>query len=168
MLKHSSIWVMLKHNNLILRRWHLFSLRALVVLIGITAGFFSIASTVGYVEATIVLLASIVLFIAIRRPKRVHLSTAVILTLVTGILLWANLRPTGWQEEFIADTPTDLDAITQSMFWRGWPLSPCMVSLFHGMKFHSDGVEWVLFFDGILFVMVLIATKAVCERVVRH
>jgi hypothetical protein len=51
------------------------------------------------------------------------------------------------------------------MFWRGWPLSPFMFCLFHGMKYHSSGVElWVLAFDGFLFVVALFATKAVCER----
>lgn len=99
--------------------------------------------------------------------RPVHITTAILLTQLAGILLWANLRPT-W-EEFGGDPPTDLDPITKAMFFRGWPLSPCMFCLFHGMKFHcSSGIGlFVLLLDGVLFVGALLATRAVSERCLR-
>lgn len=149
-------------------RWYVPSLRAIFVLTGITAGFLCVAWKLGWVDATIILLALMVLFRAVRRPQPVHLTTAALLTLVTGALLWANLRPTGWQREFGLATPTQLDPIAKAMFWRGWPLSPCMVCLIHGMKFHPSGEQWaVLTFDGVLFVVALFTAKAVCERCLR-
>ncbi len=147
--------------------WYQFSVGALFGLTGIAAGFFSVGSILGYVDATIILLALMVLFRAMRRPQRVHAMTAVILTLVTGVFLWANLRPTRWQEGFGLATPTDLDRVTQAVFWRGWPLSPFMVCLVHGMKLHASGVQWVLVFDGVFFVLALVTVKAVCERCLR-
>ena len=122
------------------------------------------------VDLAIVLMALLVFILAVRGPHPVHLTTTILLTLLTGILLWANLRPTGWQEEFGGvDSPLELDPVTQAMFWRGWPLSPCTVCLVHGLKFHPGGIEQcVLAFDGVLFVVALFATKAVCERCLRH
>jgi hypothetical protein len=146
-------------------RWYQYTLRSLFVLMGITAVFFSVARTIGYVDAVVSLAAFGVLVGTMRYPRRVHLTTGVILVLIAGTLLWANLRPTRWQGEFggVA-APAELDPITKAVFWRGWPLSPCMLSLIHGVKFHSSGVQWALAVDGILFVVVLIAAKAICER----
>jgi hypothetical protein len=150
-------------------RWHRFSVRAYIGLTGITAALFWIGIKFGYINATIIVIALLVLIRVARRPHPVHLTTAILLTLLTGILLWANLRPTGWQGEFGGvDSPMELDSITKAMFWRGWPISPCMVCLVHGMKFHpSGGEQCVLAFDGALFVVALLATKAVCERWLR-
>src|SRR3954469_951943 len=89
------------------------------------------------VEGAVTAMAFLVLIRAVRRPHPVHLTTTILLTLLTGILLWANLRPSIWQEEFSGaiDTSTWLDPITKAMFWRGWPLSPCMFCPFHGMRY---------------------------------
>ena len=137
------------------RRW----LLAVAVAAVIAAG----------VDCSVIGMALLVLLHAARRPPPVHRTTAILLTLLTGVLLWANLRPTGWQEEFGGvDSPLELDPITRAMFWRGWPLSPCMICLVHGMKFHPSGVEQcVLVFDGALFMVALFATKALCERCLR-
>jgi hypothetical protein len=118
------------------------------------------------VEGAVTVTALLVLIRAVRRPHPVHLTTTILLTLLTGILLWANLRPTVWQEEFGGgiDAPTGLDPITKAMFWRGWPLSPCMICLIHRMRFHPSGIEGcALVFDGVLFLVALFAAKAVCE-----
>jgi hypothetical protein len=122
------------------------------------------------VEGAVTVTALLVLIRAVRRPHPVHLTTTILLTLLTGILLWANLRPTVWQEDFGGgtDAPTTLDPITKAMFWRGWPLSPCMVCLIHSMKFHPSGIEGcVLVFDGVLFLAALFASKAVFESFFR-
>src|SRR4029077_15926572 len=90
------------------------------------------------VDCSVIGMALLFLLRAARRPHPVHRTTAILLTLLTGVLLWANLRPTGWQEEFGGvDSPLELDPITKAMFWRGWPLSPFMFCLIHGMKFHT-------------------------------
>ena len=122
-----------------------------------------------HIDLCLGLVAVLALVRATRRPHPVHRTTAILLTLLTGVLLWANLRPTGWQEEFGGvESPLELDPITHAMFWRGWPLSPCMVCLVHGMRFHPGGVEpCVLAFDGVLFLVALFATKSVSERCLR-
>jgi hypothetical protein len=138
------------------RRW----MRAVAVAAVIAVG----------VDCSVIGMAILILIRAVRWPHPVHLTTTILLTLLTGILLWANLRPTVWQEEFGGgiDAPTGLDPITKAMFWRGWPLSPCMICLIHGMKFHPSGIEGcVLVFDGGLFVAALFAAKAMCERCLR-
>jgi hypothetical protein len=121
------------------------------------------------IDCWVIGVAIFILIRAVRRPQPVHRTTAILLALLTGVLLWANLRPTGWQEEFGGvDSPLELDPITKAMFWRGWPLSPCMVCLVHGLKFHPSGIEQcVLAFDGFLFVAAIFATRAVCERSLR-
>jgi hypothetical protein len=77
------------------------------------------------VEGAIIVMAFLVLIRAVRRPHPVHLTTTILLTLLTGILLWANLRPTVWQEEFGGgiDAPTGLDPITK------WSVSQLTVGL---------------------------------------
>src|SRR5262245_1191786 len=121
-------------------------------------------------EGAVIVMAFLGFIRAVRRPHPVHLTTTIVLTLITGILLWANLRPTVWQEDFGGgiDAPTGLDPITKAMFWRGWPLSPCMVCLIHGMRFQPSGIEGcVLVVDGVLLLVVLFAAKAVCESCFR-
>jgi hypothetical protein len=131
------------------RRW----LLAVAVAAVIAAG----------IDWSVIAAALLILIRAARRPQPVHRTTAILLTLLTGILLWANLRPTGWEE--FGGTPMELDPITKAMFWRGWPLSPCMVCEYRHMVFQPSGIEGcVLVFDGILFVVALFATKAVSER----
>ena len=129
----------------------------------------AVAAVALSVEGAVTVTALLVLIRAVRRPPPVHLTTTILLTLLTGILLWANLRTTVWQEELGGiDAPTGLDSITKAMFWRGWPLSPCMVCLIHGMKFHPSGIEGcVLVVDGVLFLVALFAAKAVCESCFR-
>ena len=147
------------------RRRFQYSVRTILVLTGITAAFFSVARSLGYVDAVVALAALGVLVAVVRYPPRVHLTTGLLLTVVAGTLLWANLRPTGWQGEFGVETPTQMDPITEEMFWRGWPLSPFMLCLIHGMKLHPEEsvVQAALAIDGILFVAALLAVRGACE-----
>jgi hypothetical protein len=116
------------------------------------------------VEGVIIVMAFLVLIHAVRRPHPAHLTTTILLTLLTGILLWANLRPSVWREEWGGfDTPSELDPITKAMFWRGWPLSPFMICV-DGLRFRHIGISvFALVFDGLLFLVALFAMKAVCE-----
>ena len=118
------------------------------------------------VDCSAIGMALLILIRTTRRPEPVHRTTAILLTLLTGVLLWANLRPTGWREDFGGvDSPLELDPITRAMFWRGWPISPCMASFINGLRFRpSGGEQCVLVFDGCLFVATLFAAKALCER----
>jgi hypothetical protein len=123
-----------------------------------------------YSDLVIGIVAVLVLVRVACRPRPVHRTTAIVLTLVCGALLWANLRPTGWQAELGGvETPETLNPVTKAMFWRGWPLSPCMICLSHGMRFRPDGFEGcALVLDAVLFVVALLATKAICERCLRY
>src|SRR3954451_11934120 len=95
----------------------------------------AVVAVASSVEGAVSAMGVLVLIRAVRRPRPVHLTTTILLTLLTGILLWANLRPTGWQEELgRVEAPAELDPVTKAMFWRGWPLSPFMVCL-DGMRF---------------------------------
>jgi hypothetical protein len=122
------------------------------------------------VDLCIGLMAVLALVRVTRRPRPVHRTTAFLLALISGVLLWANLRPTGWQEGLGGvDPPEALDPVTRALFWRGWPLSPCMVCLVHGLRFHPSGVEQcALVLDGVLFAVALLATKTACERRLRR
>jgi hypothetical protein len=135
------------------RRW----LLAVAVAAVIAAG----------IDWSVIGVALLILIRAARRPHPVHRTTAILLTLLTGILLWANLRPSGWQEDFGGESPPELDPVTRTMFWRGWPLSPCMVHLFGGRFHPSGGEQCVLAFDGFLFVVAIFATRTICERCLR-
>ena len=149
-------------------RRYQYSLRAMLVLTGIVAALFSVARSLGYVVAAICLLALMVLWLALRYPRPVRPPTGIFLTLVAGILLLANLRATEWPRQFSESTPSGLGPVTEAMFWRGWPLSPCMVCLVHGMKFHPGGEQWgVLFFDGAVFVVALLVATVACESCLR-
>jgi hypothetical protein len=125
------------------------------------------AVTAAGIDWSMIGVALFLLVRAARRPRPVHRTTAIVLTLLTGILLWANLRPSGWQEAFGGDSPPELDAITRLMFWRGWPISPCMVHLFGGRYYPSGAEQSVLAFDGFLFVVAIYATRSICERCLR-
>ena len=116
-------------------------------------------------EAAITVMALLVLIRVLRRPRPVHLLTAILLTLLAGILLWANLRPTRWQEEWGGgiEAPAELDPISKAMFWRGWPLAPLMICA-DGLRFrHLGNAGCALVFDGVVFLFALFAAKAVCE-----
>jgi hypothetical protein len=126
----------------------------------------AVAAVALSVQGAIIVIALLVLVLAARRPHPVHVTTAILLTLLTGILLWANLRTNVWLEEFGGGDADlgGLDPITRTMFYHGWPLSPCMIWL-NPMNRNPSGIEGcVLVFDGVLFLVALLATKAVSER----
>ena len=123
---------------------------------------------ISHIDLCIGLVAVLTLVRAARRPHPVHPTTAILLTLLTGVLLWANLRNSGWQEVWNERAPEGLDPVTKAMFYRGWPLAPFMVCIIYGLRFRSSGGEGcVLVLDGVLFLVALYATKAACERLLR-
>ncbi len=148
------------------RRPFQFSLRALLGLTCGTASFFSLARTLGYVDALVILAAVVVAVGVMEYPRRVRPVTAILLTIVAGILLWANLRQTGWERKFGEVPPGYLDPVTKSMFYRGWPIGPWMLCYHQNLSIRRGG-DGALAFDGIFFVLVLCAMKAACEWLVR-
>lgn len=152
-----------------IRRYQ-FRLTAMFALTAITAAFFASAAMVGYVDATITLVALSFLGYLIRCPRRVHLLTGIALALLAGILLWANLRPTRWEREFCEVAPRELNHATNQMFWRGWPVCPWMLCTYHQMAFDPIGgcPEAALVFDGVLFASILLAAKFACEHCLRR
>lgn len=119
------------------------------------------------IDPCIVLAAVLALARVARRPRPVHPATAVLMALLTAAWLWANLRPTAWQQDFAGGeaAPPGLDPVTTAMFWRGWPLAPFMVCLVQGLRFRPGGLEGgVLVLDAALFLVALYAAKAACER----
>jgi hypothetical protein len=145
-------------------RWYQYRLRSLLIFTTLTAVFFSVARMLGFVDAVICLAAFLVLVAFLRFPRRVHPVTAVVLALIAGTLLWANLRPAGWQKEFNVMAPDELDPITRAMFWRGCPLCPFMVCPYRHMTLCSSGLEWMpLVLDGLLFVAALFAARRACD-----
>ncbi|WP_435016217.1 hypothetical protein TA3x_003781 [Tundrisphaera sp. TA3] len=96
-------------------------------------------------------------------------TTAILLTLLTGAWLWANLRDPGWQADLNVDAPEGLDPITKAMFYRGWPLAPFMICPTRGMTFHPTGMEGLaLILDGACLLVALYATKAACDGLLRR
>ena len=153
------------------RRCSKISLPARSALAAITAVFLILAAwELGYVDSVAIALALLLLASIIRRPEPVHVTTAIALTAVTGILLWANLRPTPWEEKFGQSAPENLDLVTKRMFWRGWPLCPFMVCPYRHMTFLPEEgfVQEALIYDGVLLVAALLATKFLCEWSLRR
>ena len=121
------------------RRPFQFSLRSLFGPTCGTAAFFSLARALGYADAVVILAAIVVAVGVMEYPRRVHLAPAILLTLVAGTLFVGQLTadPVAGRTWLFA-APDRLDFVTKGMFFRGWPLSPCMICLYHGMRFHPE------------------------------
>ena len=106
------------------------------------------------------------LAVVARRRRPIRPGVAFLLALIAGAWLWANLRDAGWQAEWGGEAaPAELDPITRSMFYRGWPLSPFMFCLMHGLRFHPVGVEGLtLAFDWLVLLASLFSTRFACDR----
>ena len=119
------------------------------------------------IDLCIGLVAIFTLVRAARWPHPVRPTTAILLTLLTGVLLWANLRNSGWQEVWNERAPEGLDPVTKAMFYRGWPLAPFMVCISYFNRFQPGGGEGLtLLFDWLVLLAALYATKAACQRLV--
>jgi len=98
---------------------------------------------------------------------RIHSATATVLLLIWGVLLWANLRPTDWGAVFGHSKGglDNVDPITKAIFFRGWPVSPCMVCSFHGMKYHPEEgfihIVWLV--NGGIALLILVPVAGICE-----
>ena len=141
-----------------------FTVRRMMVAVAV------VAVLAAGVDLAVIGLAIVILIRAVRRPHPVHRTTAILMTLLTGVSLWANLRPTALQGDFgNVDGPPGLDPVTRALFWRGWPLPPCVVCV-DGLRFRpgsAAAARWALALDGGLFLVALYATRATCERLLR-
>src|SRR3954447_5266538 len=105
------------------------------------------------VDAFTIAFAIVILGAVARRAFPVRPITLFMLALLAGAWIWANLRNSGWQEEWGNDFPEGLDPITKAMFYRGWPLAPFMVCLVYFNRFHAGGLErFVLIFDWLVLI----------------
>jgi hypothetical protein len=92
------------------------------------------------------------------------------LILVAGVLVWLNFRVTADQTWLgHIEPPDELNPLTRSLFFRGWPLSPWMLCPFHGMKWHPEEIfcELALVLDAVVALLVLAALGYACEWWVR-
>jgi len=120
------------------------------------------------VDAFLIALAVGVFVALVRRPRPVHPITAILLAMLTGVLLWANLRRNGWPDVWGGGIHGNLNPVQRAMFWRGWPFCPFMFCRTRGMTYHPDGLELcALIFDGVIFVVALLLAKVVSERCLR-
>jgi len=117
------------------------------------------------VDLWVVAVAIVTLFFIVRRGPSIHLLTALVLALLTGAWVGANLRRYPEREDFVGGAvPPELDPITRAMFSRGWPLAPVMICLFHGMRFRPSGLEGItLVIDWLVLVVSLAFARFVCE-----
>ena len=61
--------------------------------------------------------------------------------------------------------PLGLNPVAKTMYYRGWPACPFMVSPRRGTTCNSDHFEWTpLALNGILFVGALWIARVVCQR----
>jgi hypothetical protein len=101
---------------------------------------------------------------------RVHLATIVSMALVAGCLLGANLRVNSSAIDFGMQTLSGVGPLTEFFFYRGWPLSPCQICLFHGMRFRPEEgfpVGLALALDVVVAGLALLGVAILCELVVR-
>ena len=146
-----------------------YSLRAMFGLTTGTAAFFALGRMLGYADAIVILVGIVITVGVMEYPRRVYLPTGIMLMLVAGTLLWANLRTTGWQKALNVLPPEELDLVARSMFFRGWPISPFMTCQTHGMIFDPSeiGVHWILILDAAVFVVALGFVRIVGEFCLR-
>ncbi len=121
------------------------------------------------VDVFIIVLALVSLVAVVRRRRPVRPITVFLLALITGPWIWANLRDSGWQEEWGGDIPEGLDPVTKAMFYRGWPLAPFMFCIIYFNRFRPGGLEGlVLVFDWLVLIAALTLARFVCERCFRE
>jgi len=109
--------------------------------------------------------AIVILAAVARRVFPARPLTVVFLSLLTGAWIWANLRDSGWQEEWGNDFPEGLDPVTKAMFYRGWPLAPFMVCIIYFNRFRPGGLEGlVLVFDWLVLIAALSLARFACEQ----
>jgi len=109
-----------------------------------------------------------------QRPRGRHVTTFVLVVATATGLVWMNLRVASAVGEMNFDpirvTPLELDSVTHYMFFRGWPLSPYEVCVFHGMRFHPEEspVRFVLVLDFAVAGMVIFGVAVMSEWFIRR
>ncbi|MGA2257712.1 MAG: hypothetical protein ABSG53_23875 [Thermoguttaceae bacterium] len=142
-----------------------YSLRSLFALTTGAAAFFALGRMLGFADAIVILVGIVITVGVMEWPRRVYLATGILLTVVAGTLLWANLRTTGWAERLNMGPPQELDPIAKRMFWRGWPIAPWMTCSAHGMILDpsATGVYGILVLDAVAFAIIHCVVRGSCE-----
>lgn len=142
-----------------------FSLRAMFGLTTGTAAFFALGRMLGYADA-IVILAGIVITVGVMEwPRRVCLPTGIMLTLVAGTLLWANLRPNNLTNLVDRWPPGGLDPFAKAMFGRGWPIAPIQICEVYFKGYHPNvlGVYSLFSLHALVFAVALVLVRRSSE-----
>lgn len=94
-----------------------FSLRSLFIFTGVVAGFFSVACSVGYEEASGILIALILIVCAVRwRRAGLFLVVRVLIALLGIGLLWMMAVDRSWVREICPDCRLDRDILQYRLF----------------------------------------------------
>jgi hypothetical protein len=99
------------------------------------------------------------------------LVTFIAMALAAGALLGANLRVSRVAIDFGMVALPGSDAFSRFFFHRGWPLSPCHICVFHGMRFRPEEgfpVALALGVDVAAAGLWLLGVAVLCEWVVRR
>jgi hypothetical protein len=99
-----------------------------------------------------------------------HRLTIIALAVVAGALLWANWRESPLAREWALGPPQECGAVAQHLYVRGWPFSPWMFAIVHGLRAHlEEGVLWlVLLVDAILAFVTLSSVAYLMELAIRR
>jgi hypothetical protein len=75
------------------------------------------------------------------------------------LFLWANTHESQLVARYNIALGEEWTCISRYLFTRGWPISPWMVCVIHGQRFHPEDcfAWWALVFDAILGFFTLIA-----------
>ncbi len=108
-----------------------------------------------------------------QRLRGLHSTTFCLVVASATALVWMNLRVSSAVHEMNLDSLRallGLDPVTQYLFFRGWPLSPFEVCVFHGMKFHPEEspVRFVLILDFAVAGVVLFCVAVLSEWLIRR
>jgi len=108
------------------------------------------------------------------RLRGLHPATVGLVLAAVATLGWLNWRiPSTVREINLGPgkaVPIELDPVTASLFFRGWPISPFEVCVFHGMKYHPEvsSVRFVLVLDFTVAGLILFGIGVLSESLSRR
>jgi hypothetical protein len=106
---------------------------------------------------------------------RLHYLTVIIVIIAVCPLLWLNTHPpTDWKlltANNQLHPPKTLDPLSKAMFYKGWPLSPCMFCSLRNLRWDPDdvgGVYFALLIDIGVILVVGVVSGLISEFCIRR